>query len=59
MPWSKAQESTAQAVLHGWKPTGSAKGFDRAFAAQVVEESGKKLRKKYRGKSLRDLMGQK
>lgn len=38
MPWSKAQERVAQAVAHGWKPKGSAKGFTKKFAEQVIEE---------------------
>jgi hypothetical protein len=54
MPWSEKQVRVAQAVEHGWKPKGSAKGFTRSFASQVVEESRSK---KYRGKRLRDLMG--
>lgn len=40
MPWSKSQQRTAQAVTHGWKPKGSAKGFTQSFASQVIEESG-------------------
>jgi len=39
MPWSKKQVRTAQAVEHGWKPKGSAKGFDDDFARKVVAES--------------------
>jgi hypothetical protein len=48
MPWSKKQKRVAQAVEHGWKPTGSAKGFSKDFAEQVIEESDdmKKRRKK-------------
>ena len=38
-PWTKAQQKTAQAVQHGWKPKGSAKGFDKDFAEEVIEES--------------------
>jgi hypothetical protein len=46
MPWSKAQKRTAQAVVHGWKPKGSAKGFDPSFAQQVLTEGTKrKIRK--------------
>jgi hypothetical protein len=47
MPWSRKQKQVALAVEHGWKPTGSAKGFTRGFAEQVIEESGdaKKRRK--------------
>lgn len=41
MPWSKAQVKTARAVEHGWKPKGSAKGFTKDFAEQVVEEGEK------------------
>lgn len=39
MPWSKKQQQTARAVEHGWKPKGSAKGFTKGFADQVIEES--------------------
>lgn len=39
MPWTKKQQHVAQAVAHGWKPKGSAKGFTRSFATEVVEES--------------------
>jgi hypothetical protein len=39
MPWSKKQEKVALAVAHGFKPKGSAKGFTKAFAAQVIAES--------------------
>ena len=39
MPWTKKQQRVAQAVEHGWKPKGSAKGFDKGFAEQVIEES--------------------
>ncbi len=48
MPWSRKQQHVARAVEHGWKPTGSAKGFTKDFAEQVVEESAddKKKRKK-------------
>jgi len=38
--------TVAQAILHGWKPKGSAKGFDQTFAAQVVSEGVKKKGKK-------------
>jgi hypothetical protein len=38
MPWSKKQVRTAEAVKHGWKPQGSAKGFTHSFASQVVSE---------------------
>ena len=39
MPWTAKQQRVAQAVKHGWKPTGSAKGFTRKFASEVVSES--------------------
>jgi hypothetical protein len=39
MPWTWEQQKLARAVKHGWKPKGSAKGFTKAFANQVVEES--------------------
>lgn len=43
MPWSQKQQRVAQAVAHGWKPKGSAKGFTHEFAEQVIEESGDKV----------------
>ena len=48
MPWTKKQKRVALAVEHGWRPTGSAKGFTKGFAEQVIEESDemKKRRKK-------------
>ena len=47
-PWSKKQQKLAQAVSHGFRPTGSAKSFTKDFAEQVIEESPeqKKRRKK-------------
>ena len=58
MPWSEQQMKTARAVAHGWKPRGSAKGFDKDFAHQVMREGvkGKRKRGRYEGKSLGDLM---
>lgn len=41
MSWSEAQVKTARAVSHGWKPKGSAKGFTKDFAEQVIEEGPK------------------
>lgn len=46
MPWSKKQIRTAQAIEHGMKPTGSAKGFDKEFASQVIEESADEKRRR-------------
>jgi hypothetical protein len=46
MPWSKAQRDTARAVAHGWKPTGSAKGFTKGFAEKVMEESDEAKRRR-------------
>lgn len=47
MPWSKKQQQVARAVEHGWKAKGSAKGFDKSFADQVIDESdGEKKRRK-------------
>lgn len=48
MPYTRKQQDLARAVEHGFKPTGKAKGFDRDFASQVIEESAdeKKRRKK-------------
>ncbi len=39
MPWTAKTQRLAQAVRHGFHPTGSAKGFTASFADQVVEES--------------------
>jgi len=39
MPWTEKQQKVAQAVEHGWKPKGSAKGFTEKFAAEVIAES--------------------
>ena len=39
MPWTRKQISTARAVEHGWKPTGSAKGFTQDFARKVNIET--------------------
>lgn len=39
MPWTAKQQRVAQAVKHGWKPKGKAKGFTPKFADEVVEES--------------------
>ncbi len=62
MPWTKKQQRTAQAVAHGWRPTGSAKGFTRGFAEQVTSESktmptrpAVKKRRRY-GRNVRDLL---
>jgi hypothetical protein len=38
MPWTRKQYQVAQAVVHGWKPTGSAKGFTKSFAQDLVSE---------------------
>lgn len=46
MPWTDKQQAVARAVAHGWKPTGSAKGFDRSFAEQVIAESKPKRRRR-------------
>ena len=41
MPWSKKQVRVAEAVKHGWKAKGKAKGFTKAFASQVISEGEK------------------
>jgi hypothetical protein len=46
MPWSKKQVQVAEAVKHGWEPKGSAKGFTKSFATQVVSEGVKGKKKK-------------
>lgn len=44
MPWPEATRRLARAVAHGFKPSGSAKGFSKDFASQVLAESkGKTL----------------
>jgi hypothetical protein len=45
MPWTREQRKVARAVQHGFKPTGSAKGFTEEFADLVVEESGARPRR--------------
>jgi len=45
MPWTEAQQRTARAVEHGWKPKGSAKSFTKDFAEKVISESPKRKRK--------------
>jgi hypothetical protein len=52
MPWSKKQKKVARAVAHGWKPTGSAEGFDSDFAHQVLEESGEEKKKRKKAESM-------
>jgi hypothetical protein len=51
VPWSRKQKRVARAVTHGWKPTGSAKGFTRDFAEQVIEESGEEKKRRRRAES--------
>ena len=41
MPWSRSQMKLAQAVKHGFKPTGKAAGFSKSFANQVIAEGTK------------------
>jgi len=45
MPWTKKQQRVAEAVAHGWKPKGKAKGFTQAFASQVLTETDSKTGK--------------
>jgi len=54
VPYSRKQVRLAQAVEHGFKPTGKAKGFSQGFAEQVLEESGED---KKRRKAAEDKMG--
>lgn len=54
MPYTKKQKDLARAVAHGFHPTGKAKGFDKAFASQVLEESGEE---KKRRKAAEDRLG--
>jgi len=39
MPWTSKQQKLARAVEHGFKPTGKAKGFSKAFAEYVIQET--------------------
>jgi len=41
MPWSRKQVKLAEAVKHGFKPTGKAAGFSKSFANQVIAEGTK------------------
>lgn len=45
MPYNASQMKTAMAVKHGWKPSGSAKGFTKDFAEHVLEMGEKKKRR--------------
>jgi hypothetical protein len=56
MPWSAKQKKVARAVKHGFKPTGSAKGFTQDFADLVVEESGDTIRRR-RGRTAEHMLG--
>lgn len=40
-PWTRKQENLAEAVKHGFTPTGAAKGFSKAFADYVIDETPK------------------
>ncbi len=62
MPYTKKQQDLARAVEHGFKPTGSAKGFSRKFAEEVTEESKymptkPAVRKRKRAANLGGLIG--
>jgi len=48
-PWTRKQLKTALAVEHNWKPTGTAKGFTKDFASQVVAEGVKAKPKQKKG----------
>ena len=39
MPYTKKQVRVAEAVAHGFKPTGSAKGFNKGFAKDLLVET--------------------
>lgn len=45
MPRTRRQVQVAQAVAHGWKPKGKAKGFTQSFADQVIAEGVKGKKK--------------
>ena len=38
-PWTKKQVRVAEAVKHGWKPKGGAKGFTHKLASDIVVET--------------------
>lgn len=38
MPWTAKQQKLAHAIQSGYKPTGAAKGFSKAFADYVLKE---------------------
>lgn len=56
MPWSSKQYRVAQAVDHGWQPTGSAKNFARtvksgsgkgeSLASLIASEGPKRKKRK-------------
>ena len=46
MPWSEKQRRLAQAVKHGFKPTGAAKGFTGTLADLILAESPKPKKEK-------------
>lgn len=52
MPYTKKQVQVAEAVKHGWKPKGSAKGFAEKFADQVVEEDSQMERRRKKAESM-------
>ena len=39
MPWTTKQVKVAEAVKHGWKPKGAAKGFTKKLASDIVVET--------------------
>ena len=45
MPYNAKQVQLAQAVSHGFKPTGGAKGFTKGFAEHVLEMGEKKKKR--------------
>lgn len=54
MPYTSKQKKLARAVSHGFKPTGSASGFSKSFAEQMLEETAAM---KARKKAAEDRMG--
>lgn len=52
MPWTKKQVEVAQAVKHGWKPKGKAKGFTKKFADEVVEEDAHMERRRKKAEQM-------
>jgi hypothetical protein len=51
MPYTKKQRNLANAIEHGFKPTGKAKGFTKAFAEQVITEEDARGKRSRQGRA--------